>query len=338
MTKILFTVEEYNGANNAGPKAKNDIKNILKDDGFKLVSSKINVHSKIAKLYAYFVTIPRLFNKNQIFDEIYFQYPTYSSFLMKKLINVLRRHTRKLIFIIHDIESLRIFVNNKEYWKSEKELLESADGLIVHNEEMKKWLKSRGIEIPMVNLEIFDYLSNFQPISNYKFSKSVCFAGNLSKSEFLNNLSFKNITLSVYGPNSKGNYKTGVEYNGQYSPNELPQHLTQNFGLVWDGSSSETCNGKFGNYMKYNNPHKVSLYLSSGIPVVIWRHAALAKFIVNNHLGIAVDSLQEMDERVAAMSESEYNTYKTNAIKISGELRSGEFIKKAVIKIEEQVQ
>ena len=138
--------------------------------------------------------------------------------------------------------------------------------------------------------------------------------------------------------NSKGNYKTGVEYNGQYSPNELPQHLTQNFGLVWDGSSSETCNGKFGNYMKYNNPHKVSLYLSSGIPVVIWRHAALAKFIVNNHLGIAVDSLQEMDERVAAMSESEYNTYKTNAIKISGELRSGEFIKKAVIKIEEQVQ
>ena len=46
------------------------------------------------------------------------------------------------------------------------------------------------------------------------------------------------------------------------------------FGLVWDGISVETCAGVYGEYLKVNNPHKTSLYLASGIPVIIWKEAA----------------------------------------------------------------
>ena len=53
MKRILFTVEEYDGANNAGPKAKEDIEKILHKDGFEIVSKHINIHSKISKLNAY---------------------------------------------------------------------------------------------------------------------------------------------------------------------------------------------------------------------------------------------------------------------------------------------
>ena len=28
------------------------------------------------------------------------------------------------------------------------------------------------------------------------------------------------------------------------------------FGLVWDGTSKDTCIGGFGEYLKFNNPHK----------------------------------------------------------------------------------
>ncbi|WP_295731805.1 galactofuranosyltransferase [uncultured Limosilactobacillus sp.] len=337
MTKMLFTVEEYDGANNAGPKAKEDIEQILKNRKFKIVSQQINIHSKISKLSAYLFTIPRMFPKNQFVDELYFQYPTYSSFLMKKLIKKLKQHCAKLIFIIHDIESLRIFVNNKDYWYSEKQLLNQADGLIVHNDQMKKWLLDNGVNVPMISLEIFDYLSTFQPKLDFSFTKSVCFAGNLSKAKFLDKLALKNISLTVYGPNAADNYKNGVKYEGQYSPNDLPNYLTQDFGLVWDGTSIITCDGKFGNYMKYNNPHKVSLYLSCGIPVVIWKKAALANFIVNNNLGIAVESLGEMDEAIAKMEENDYKRYKRNALEISKKLRMGYYTQKAVNSIQEEL-
>ena len=315
MKRILFTVEEYDGANNAGPKAKEDIEKILHKDGFEIVSKHINIHSKISKLNAYLFTIPRIFSKNQFVDEIYFQYPTYSTFVMKRLIKTLKKHCNKFIFIIHDIESLRLFVNDDDYWASESQLLNEADALIVHNDQM-----------------------NFQPDTDLNFTKSVCFAGNLSKAEFLNDLSLNHVTLTVYGPHATGNYHHGVKYDGQYSPDELPSHLTQNFGLVWDGTSSQTCNGKFGNYMKYNNPHKVSLYLSCGIPVVIWKQAALASFIVNNGLGIAVDSLAEMDQVISQLSEKEYATYKQNALQISEQLRSGYYTLKAITKVQRELQ
>ncbi|NRO11242.1 Beta-1,6-galactofuranosyltransferase WbbI [Lactobacillus helveticus] len=48
-----------------------------------------------------------------------------------------------------------------------------------------------------------------------------------------------------------------------------------------------------GNYLRYNDPHKLSLYLASGIPVIIWKKAAEAKFVEENKVGITVDSLED---------------------------------------------
>ena len=70
-----------------------------------------------------------------------------------------------------------------------------------------------------------------------------------------------------------------VKYCGQYKPEELPEKLEGGFGLVWDGDDLGACTGVFGEYMKYNNPHKTSLYLASGLPVIIWEKAAMAKYI-----------------------------------------------------------
>ena len=50
MTKAVFTIEEYNGANNAGPKAKEDIDYFLKKQEFEIIHQKFNVHSKLEKL------------------------------------------------------------------------------------------------------------------------------------------------------------------------------------------------------------------------------------------------------------------------------------------------
>jgi hypothetical protein len=334
MKKAIFTVEEYNGVSNAGPKAKVDIDHYLSQEGFQVIHQRFQVHSKIQKFKDAFWTIPHLFDHTDQFGELIFQYPTYSSFLMRRLIPKLRSNADKLYFVIHDVESLRIFSGNKDYWQGERSLLNSSDGLIVHNAKMAKWLKDNGVTVPMVELGVFDYDNPQDLNKDMTYRKEVCYAGNLFKSSFLDKIELADGKLQIFGSHPSDHYHQGVEYMGQFTPEELPKHLTQNFGLVWDGDVLDTCGGKYGDYMRYNNPHKISLYLSSGLPVMIWKQAAEASFIVDNQLGIAVDSLENLDQELANVSEEQFAAYKKNVLKIAEKLRSGYFIKQAVAKLE----
>ena len=107
------------------------------------------------------------------------------------------------------------------------------------------------------------------------------------------------------------------------------------FGLVWDGSSIEKCDGNTGEYLKYNNPHKLSLYLVSGIPVVIWKEAAEAKFVEEYGLGITVNSLAELGEKFASLSEEEYFEMVKRVAVVSKHLKSGYYLTQAIKEIEE---
>ena len=102
------------------------------------------------------------------------------------------------------------------------------------------------------------------------------------------------------------------------------------FGLVWDGDSTKTCSGTFGQYMKINNPHKASLYLASGLPVLIWKEAALAEFILSNECGCAVGSLEEISEAAGALTKEQYDHFCENAKKIAKRLRGGKYTMRAV--------
>ena len=114
---------------------------------------------------------------------------------------------------------------------------------------------------------------------------------------------------------------------------KLANHLTYNFGLVWEGNSTNTCNGVLGEYTKYNNPHKVSLYLSTGLPVIIWKQAALADFVTKNNVGIAIESLDEIDDAIKNVGKQQYAQMKSNTDIIAKKMRSGFYIKSAIHKL-----
>ncbi len=99
------------------------------------------------------------------------------------------------------------------------------------------------------------------------------------------------------------------------------------FGLIWDGDSVETCSGAFGDYLKFNNPHKTSLYLSMELPVFIWDKAALADFIVDNRIGYAVGSIKEMQEIVDSMTIETYKQISENTKIISQKIRTGSYFR-----------
>ena len=99
---------------------------------------------------------------------------------------------------------------------------------------------------------------------------------------------------------------------------------------MWDGTSIDTCDGNTGNYLRYNNPHKLSLYISSGVPVVIWKQAALATFVQEKGIGLCVDSLTECAELISNMSKDQYDEMCSRVNEESIKLRSGFYSKKAL--------
>lgn len=327
--KVIISVNETD-KNNAGPKAKTDIDKILKEkENFQVINLAFNWHSKFLKMRYITWDIPHLM-RNINADEIFFQFPSYSRTLMDSFVKNIRHYTKaKLIFIVHDLECLRNFSYDPTYKPEELKWLKEADGIIVHNPSMAKWLKSNGVETPMVILGFFDYL-NPQPINkNAKLDGSICFAGNLKKADFLVKLP-RNLSVDVFGPNFNEKLKNKVNYKGVYSPEELPKYLTEDFGLIWDGNSIDECNGLFGNYLRYNCPHKASLYLSSGLPIIVWKKAAIAEYVEKYGLGYTINSLSEIPAIIAEMTEDDYRLIKRNVLNVAQKLRSGEHIISAI--------
>ena len=121
-----------------------------------------------------------------------------------------------------------------------------------------------------------------------------------------------------------------MTYHGSFDADILPGMLDSSFGLVWDGPVSNTCAGNMGNYMRFNNPHKVSLYISAGIPVIIWSEAALAGLVKDNKIGFTVSSLEEIPERLRSVTDEEYMSYISNLKPLQRQVRDGYFLKEAV--------
>ena len=104
---------------------------------------------------------------------------------------------------------------------------------------------------------------------------------------------------------------------------------------MWDGNDIDDCTG-LGRYLKYNNPHKISLYLAAGLPVIIWKEAALAEWISNRKLGIAVERLDQIEELLDMMRQEEYEEMAENARREGRKLRQGKYFRQVMDAIEEE--
>ena len=242
----------------------------------------------------------------------------------------------KVIVIIHDLGSFR---RKKLTASQEIKRLSHADYIIAHNSKMKQWLIDKGCQIPIGELGIFDYLSESQTQTDSKvlLPYKIAYAGalNFRKNTFLYEIGahIHPFSFYLYGNGFDLNRAKGKEhfqYMGFIPSDQLISTIQGDFGLVWDGLSIDACTGSFGDYLRYNNPHKTSLYIRCGLPIIIWEQAALAPFIKEHNIGICVDSLTEVAPVLASLTESEYKLKKENVLKLSSLLANGYFITQAL--------
>lgn len=250
----------------------------------------------------------------------------------------------KYICLIHDVEKLRAFRYNEYYRREFEFMMRIADVFIVHNPVMKTYFEELGVPSErLVSLEIFDYLQKDDNLRPPKFERSITVAGNLdtAKCGYIRQLGMlKDVKVNLYGMNYDTELDAceNIHYYGSFAADEIPHQLNSGFGLVWDGDSISGCTGEAGQYVRYNNPHKLSLYLSSGLPVVIWENAAEAEFVKRYGVGICVGSLDELAEIFKEMGQEEYKSYLNAVGQIAGRLRSGDFAAKALVAAENIVE
>ncbi|MGN0336601.1 MAG: hypothetical protein ACI4EE_03800 [Lachnospiraceae bacterium] len=344
MCNRIQILEVKRHSNHAGSKAPDDVAFIAKEEGFKIINiinrtDSKTIANKIKRQIGFLFDWVKCCTKICKQSLILIQFP----FVVRQLAGVwilqlIKAHKKaKIMILVHDVNELRLNDSkDAKYWKKRLDrMISLADIMIVHNTAMVEWFVDRGVpKEKLVNLQIFDYLCN-EKMNYPKFNKSITIAGNLDvrKCNYISQLGkLKSVIVNLYGPNFDLDLlqDKNIHYYGSLLPEEIPDKLTEGFGLVWDGNTIDGCQGPYGQYLKYNNPHKLSLFLAAGLPVVIWKEAAEADFVQKNGLGICVDRLSELTEIFERLGEEQYDAMAKNVRKIGQQLRSGTYTRNAL--------
>lgn len=344
-----YQIWEYFGASNiGGSKARLDIKSIVGNMGYQL----LKVHTSLteggtsaAECGERLVRADWSWCHDTIAENAYvlIQHPApRETRLPEDILWRMKREKKvRIICLVHEIEALRRKYDTALREEEARIVKRLGDIFIVHNEAMRRYYIEQGVDKDrVISLGIFDYLGESANTCKI-FEKSVTIAANLSleKSPYLTRLGkLFPLKIHLYGPNFSSvitEDAPNVEYHGSVAPDVLPGKLDRGFGLVWDGEGLDTCSGGLGEYLLYNNPHKLSLYLASGMPVIIWGKAAEADFVIRNNVGITVDSLYEVSGVLERCDMGMYEAMARNAEKISYRLKKGEYMKQALGRAEE---
>lgn len=354
---VYYEYQDKKRRNSGGNKARVDIWSICQEEGYKGILVPIYPGFKfkpLSQFIAIFYSIAfclKMFMKLREGDWMIIQNQLYGTQIMKWVIPVIRRIRKcRFVVVIHDLESIRKspkFTKNSTAEKLNRMdtvFLDAFDRIISHNQHMTDHLVNVNHISPdkIVNIELFDYLGKEgQDRQERSDIPSVVVAGGLLpwKSGYVYSMPDdpEKLTLHLYGHmfDEKAK-KDNMVYHGIVDSWELPSVIEGDFGLVWDGNTTEGCGGDAGNYLRYNNPHKTSLYLASNLPVIVWKESAIADFVRENQVGIAVDSLDDLPTVLKDMTDEEYVRLKENTRTISDRVHSGYYFKNALQKCMQQ--
>lgn len=279
-----------------------------------------------------------LIGRFRIMDSIVvMQYPLYSlehrdfNYVMKYF----KQRNNRVVFLVHDLNSIRYY---DEHLNNDELMFQYADLCVLHSTAMIEKSESLYPNAKYLALEFFDYLLKYtiNPQEDLRNIRLI-FAGNLRKSKFLEKIDEcgfnKHFQLYLYGIYNDGlKCSDNIIYKGKFSPDSIHE-IEGNWGLVWDGDSCETCSGDLGEYLRFNAPFKFSLYLAANRPVIVWKHSAMAEYVIKYNLGIVVNSINEIPYVIGDMSDNQLHKILESVAKVSAEVRNGYKLTNVINKI-----
>lgn len=347
-------VETAQKNQHAGSKAREDVAFFAEEAGYRplyikcRIIKKLSLYERALKYVRPFFSWFGAFLKIKKNSVVLIQNPFYNrqfgrEFFLKRL-----KKSKKctIISVVHDAEILRGSLWSDKSTQNEFDFMRSnSDYFIVHNELMEKAFSDMGFdEKSLIPLEIFDYrtdgkISAKSPSEN---TADIIVAGNLRPEKcpyvYMLGKIENGPSVNLYGPNYTGGAENGsIKYNGSFPSEKIPEIIDGRFGLIWDGDSIDGCSGETGRYLKVNDPHKTSLYLVSRHPVIIWKEAAMARFVEKENVGVCIGALTEIKEKINSVSDAEYAKMLENVERIAEKLEKGYYLKTALKKCEDEI-
>lgn len=327
------TKQKYNAA-----KARTDARIIAVQAGYREIVLFHNGYPKLGILCEIIYGCFKAMCLARKDDTILIQYPYYPSIVNKLFLHMLLwgKKIKKyaVVMLIHDVIALRQRISQPDdkllRLGAEVQSWAWVDQVICHNESMLEILKKAHPFNHYRVLGMFDYLYD-GPICerHYQAEPIVMVAGNLSskKCGYIYELDcVEGVRFDLFGSNYEGKETEHVKYRGKYSPEDLIRNLDGQFGLVWDGDSVNTCSGDYGEYLKYNNPFKFSMYLAAGVPIITWTESALADFVMKKNIGITIDSLKNLESSLRQVDRKQYSDMCHNVLLVREQIIHGQHL------------
>lgn len=328
--KYIFEQKRKNSGF-AGAKAPRDIVKILQSEGYELLYySNITSNNRVWRNIVSFFMILKLLFVLKEKDECFLQWPLYTQSKLLIYYIIKWKHANVDI-LIHDLQFVRY--NKQTNLHIEKLFFSYAKNIIVHTEKMRDLLYEYGISYEKMKvLTSFDYLTDDKVAPQRYLSDNVVYAGNLEKSPFLLEIMKSNLNISIfcYG---KETYKftNNITYKGFFN-SENVSNIEGSWGLVWDGDSIESCSGIYGKYLKFNSPHKLSLYIVALLPIIIWEGSALAGYVIERKLGFTIKKISDIPKLLSNITSEEYEQLLENVKNERKILTNGTHLKNCLAK------
>ncbi|MBO9201675.1 MULTISPECIES: hypothetical protein [Niastella] len=289
-----------------------------------------SIQSKLKR----FLYLIRLFFSLSSRDLVVFQFPLYAK-IHQLLITLLSIKGAQIICVIQDMEGWRD--DNRQLFEKEKKALRRIRLFVAHNERMQQWLQTL---VPKATIECFqfhDFLTT--PVcKNRSKQNHIVIAGDLAKTTFIEKLGqLPRLSFSVYGEGYpvKNTVPDNVTFKGVYPPYELVHHVQGSFGLVWYGEAIDSFDGIYSSYLTVITPHKLSLYILAGIPVIVPATSASAILVKQYGIGYSIEKLSEMEEMIRNTSDQEYQAMVENMRPLAMQISQGHFLTKALDQLEQ---
>ena len=326
----------------AGSKARLDIERIMDRLGFRPAGKTRTVsRNKLNHFVRTLTIVACMLLRVRKGDLLAIQYPAKYYETVCRMAHMNGAH---VVTFVHDLECFRQKHNTV---KHEIRRMNMSDGVIGCNPVVCKWLLDNGFvghgkSGAIEPLYVFDFLSDSvcrDRKDTWPLHK-VLYAGQLAyrKNSFLYQYGdcIKGYTVNIYGSGfdkSTAACPDKFDVKGFMFSDELIKKAEGDFGLVWDGDSIDCCSGNWGEYLAVNTPHKISLYVRCGLPIIIWSKAAMAGFVKENGIGLCVDSLHDISGIYERLTKDEYDRMCDNVQRVGRMMSEGWYFSRAMSEI-----
>ena len=257
-------------------------------------------------------------------DIVICQFPTGNGLKFEsELVDRIMAYGGRTAIFVHELEAFT-YEDKQDSLQKTVRLYNRAEVLIVPTFAMRQWLLENGIRKSMkfVVQEMWDYTVGEPAIGSPAFRKEIYFTDSDGFAG-MNDWNYP-VPLKLY--NVSAIHGKNIQNLGGGDPYQLLLELSLGgFGLIWYKDEYSR------RYMEYGTSFSLARYLAAGIPIIVPMEASERFMIEANHLGLAVDSLEEAASAVEAMTESEYQGYVHSVEQFAPALRNGYYTKRCLI-------